>query len=732
TKSAKRKGSKINKNEKERLQKEEDEQRRKEEEEAQLVAEREEQERMEKEQREQEEQQRLELKDQERREDELNELRRLLEENQAAVNSWEEATRVKAKWDRYMRCDGSPDPSVQPEINTFISLWMDDPEVEIKPILKQCVLALQLIDELDDLLTDQPSVPDAQRYQETLLSLQNLIHSKHNQATEELLKWAKAHSDTETGNMQMVIQDENITLCLWANLKKNPRFKGYQFEEVGLGFKLPKQLAVSDIAVRILHTRYDHLSHLSRQTLSQSKSSMRDCEDRTSVTETSETDGGEMGGEIEVEKEGRESNLQVEEESTHSEGRKSAVSVSSRKEERKSSVGKNEEGGESQIETMVTATASEEETGEGESVHSAAEPEFDSSADLHIVDLQQYIPLGGVFYFDVFWLPPQSQTINGWEIRELLETGLQIFPYPTDPSGMNSASAKLDEINTVSSQPAGVTVTLPECVLFLEEPLVAHWDSDGQHWRTDNISDISYDASARSVSFGMKEFCAFTLLQEAHANMPFQSWELRPLGKDSALFTITGALIELSITVQDNQCMLQTEHRSELAHITGKWMSLSAIQKAMRSAGLNVFVNEHSEKYVSVNAKDPLIEHAVYEQMALLSTAVAFTWSQWNAQCAQEHLVLQACEHMEAGPVAEEAWSVYLLGAQRNQRLRMKERSESFSPELAPGSEFHSTFFHLLKDDMSAEAQNRVRQAHHLYTDTMQRLLCATRVLIYS
>ncbi|XDV25146.1 hypothetical protein PO909_029119 [Leuciscus waleckii] len=74
--------------------------------------------------------------------------------------------------------------------------------------------------------------------------------------------------------MQTVVQDDNITLCLWANLNKNPRFKGYRFEEVGLGFELPKPLAVSDIAVRILHTRYDHLSHHSEREQVQRRRSM--------------------------------------------------------------------------------------------------------------------------------------------------------------------------------------------------------------------------------------------------------------------------------------------------------------------------------------------------------------------------------------------------------------------------------------------------------------------------
>lgn len=43
--------------------------------------------------------------------------------------------------------------------------------------------------------------------------------------------------------------------------------------------------------------------------------------------------------------------------------------------------------------------------------------------------------------------------------------------------------------------------------------------------------------------------------------------------------------------------------------------------------------------------QDPLIEHAVYEQMALVSSAFAFSRSQWNAQCGQEHLVLQVQAH---------------------------------------------------------------------------------------
>ena len=95
-------------------------------------------------------------------------------------------------------------------------------------------------------------------------------------------------------------------------------------------------------------------------------------------------------------------------------------------------------------------------------------------------------------------------------------------------------------------------------------------------------------------------------------------------------------------------------------------------------------------------------------------------------------LLLQVCEHLGAGPVEEEAWSVYLLGAQRSQRLRIRESSEAFSTELHPGSEFHSTFLHMLRDYTSPAGLDRSRKSHYQFVDTVQQLLCATQPLTYS
>ncbi|XP_019947844.2 dynein axonemal intermediate chain 7 isoform X1 [Paralichthys olivaceus] len=697
----------------------EEERRLREEEEAQLQAEREEQERLERERKE-EELERLELKDRERRELELDELRHLLEQNHSAVTKWKADAAEKAKWERCMRCDDAPDPAVQHDINTYIDLWRDDPEVNITPVLKQCNLALQQLEELEGLLRDATDPQESQRYQGAIISLQELIHSKLLLTTEDILKRASENADTETGNMQTVVKGDNTTLCVWANLKRNQRFKGFNFEEVGLGFKLPKQLTLSDIAVRILHTHYDHLSfiarmaHLKIHTPShRSLVGVDEAPADTNLPEQVETKGD---GEAKDDSKTQQQTADEEEQSIEGlERKKGAASQQSRKNSCQSAEGRG-----SQTETQMEVLCAE-----GEFSSPSVQPTLmDSSARVQVVDLMEYTPLGGVFYYDVFCIPQQAYHANGWKIREELHTGLQVFPYQTEMS-------ILDDNEALACPPVEVSVKVPDCVAFLETPQVARWHASGKQWRMDGISDVSYEEEEAKISFKMDSFQAFVLMQETYINLPFQSWELRPLGEDTAVFTVNGAVIDISITIQGDQCMLQSEVKG-LSHLQGKWMSSPDLQRAMLNAGINIFVNEHTDKYVSSCGKDPLTEHAAYEQMALLAPACAFSWSKWNAKCGAEHLVMQACEHRGTAPVPKDSWRFYLLGAQRSQKLKIAEQSEAFSPDHDPHCDFHSTFIHMLQDDMSTDGIARTRESSYMFIDTVQNLLCATRPLMYS
>ncbi|XP_061523403.1 dynein axonemal intermediate chain 7 isoform X2 [Phycodurus eques] len=718
-----KKGPKLTKAEKARLKIEEEERRVREEEEARIQAEREEQERLER-QRRQEILDRLEAKDSKRRGGELGELRSLLDQNYLAVMKYKNDVAQMSKWEKYMQCSDIPDPAVQQEINTFISLWRDDPERSVKTVLKQCNVALKLIEELATLLrevTDEEHIP---KYQEALLHLQDIVYAKILNTNIDILKGASNSIDTETGNMQAVIKDDNTTLCLWANLMRNPRFKCLTFEGVGMGFELTKQLAASNIALRILHTNYDHLSTLSRMTHMKTTiapprsiespsplpkflvipcpmvSRLRTFFEDIPLEVTEEGDEAEETQEETQEDkpaEEQEQEQTVEEEvppAPESEGAKHSESQLSR------ASMQHAEDGDGQIVTQVEVLVAE-----------ATPPPPDDDLMVYgegveAVDLRKYTPLGGVFYYELFHLPPQSYQVKGWEIRKMSDAGLKVFQSIAEKSNQT-------EDEEAASPLVGLSVNVPDAVVFLETPLVGRWDAEGKFWRMDGISGFSYRK------------------HHTYANFPFRSWELRPVGKDSALFSINGALIDLCITIQGNQCMLQSEREVGLTDLFNKWMSAPDLQQAMLKAGINIFVNEHTDKFVTSCRKDPLMEHVVYEQMALFASVCAFSWSKWNAQCGPEHIVIKVCEHQGPDPAPEDLWNLYLVGAQRFQKLEITETSEVFCADHHPDSEFHSTFIHMLQDNMSHEGICLTRETHFLFVDTVQSLFCAIRPLMF-
>ncbi len=57
-----------------------------------------------------------------------------------------------------MQCDGTPDPTVLREINTFISLWRDEQQrIDVEYTIKQTNLVLSLIKELNNVIYSIPN-----------------------------------------------------------------------------------------------------------------------------------------------------------------------------------------------------------------------------------------------------------------------------------------------------------------------------------------------------------------------------------------------------------------------------------------------------------------------------------------------------------------------------------------------------------------------------------------------
>ncbi|CAH2278497.1 Hypothetical predicted protein [Pelobates cultripes] len=730
TSAASKKKGKLSKAEKLRLKREEEEKRQREEEEARLLAEQLEAERREKERQEKEERERLEAKQLEHRHEELEEHRALLNIKLEEATRWKNKLQIQAKWDRYMRCDGSPDPTIPKEINTFISLWAKEQSQDFQTVLNKSNLVLELIRELEFLLLDAPSDTiteiDVLRYQQTIRELQELLYQKFNNATERLLKNATVLSDIDTGNMQKVIKNENVTLCIWANLNKNPRFKGYRFEKEAIGFDLPKSLAVCSIAVRILHTLYDHLSCQSPTFHPWMK------ETEVVLAPTDELENV-LGDSMQIMEEHKPSGSVITaNEETKSEGRKSVLSTVSFKEEPKPV---NESLDKTELETEQRANSQLGTTTEGHSPPSLLNDKQNDLLEDDVVDLRQYTTLGGVYYFDVIALPPQYKQVNGWTMVQILEGGLQMYPYPQDLSLLNLTGMSQQEKELENAAPpVAVSFRVPKNVFFFEEPQVARWDPEDKTWRMDSITQKIYNLELRDLSFKMDSFHTFTLIQDSHLNMPYESWELSPGGKNQVMLVIVSAFTEIQLEIKDDQCRLTSLSSvdGDLTHIVGKWMSPAALKSTMRGAGLNIFPEEDSAKYVIVNKKNEKAEKMAYEEMALLSASFAFGWSKWNHSCGPEQIVLKVKELSQPPTSSDESWSLYMLNSQRTQRLKISESSETFSDELFEHSELHSTLYHMIKDYASAGAVEALQHSHHLFVDCVYQLLSMTKVLTYS
>ncbi|XP_027448835.1 protein CASC1 isoform X7 [Zalophus californianus] len=633
-----RKKRKITKAERLKQLQEEEERRQREEEEARVKYEKEEMERLEIQRIEKEKWHQLEAKDLERRNEELEELY-LLEGCFPEAEKLKRDTRLLSQWKHYIQCDGSPDPSISPEINTFISLWKEETNETLEEVIAKSKLVLNLIDKLKLILLETPpyDLEDKNiiQYQGSILELQELLHLKFNIATEILLRQASTLADLDSGNMEKVIQDENVTLYVWANLKKNPRYKSVRFSETQIGFEIPRILATSDIALRLLHTHYDHVTPL--------------CPVPTSLQEHTATVTHFVKDEVKNEEAAISKELQEE--------------------------GKQRENESSSVQ--------EEET------------KFEEQGDS--------------------------------EVQMILKEGLQKYIYPPETT---------EDVETENAfPPIEVTLEVQENVIFFEDPVVARWDAEGKHWQTDGISNVSYKSEERLITFSLETFGPVTLIQDSHINMPFQSWELRPLDVNKVLLTVTTVFTEIQIQIKENLCMLASIKLNNKKHssiLEGKWMTPISFICALKEAGLNIFPSGHSHFYVVINYKDPLVEMKAYRQLALLSSAFAFGWSKWNTVCNSKKVIVKLKEHLTEEPTQKPNWTNLMFSGDRAQRLKINENSEAFSEALQEETEFHSTLYHMVKDFASKKAMEKIRSSNCQFIDSVCYMLLSTRLLSYS
>lgn len=110
---------------------------------------------------------------------------------------------------------------------------------------------------------------------------------------------------------------------------------------------------------------------------------------------------------------------------------------------------------------------------------------------------------------------------------------------------------------------------LPETVFWFEPPVVAHWLPERKMWSTKYVHDVKFNEEKQTIAFRVGRLGIHGLAGYKFANLPFQSWELKPeTGKSGRLhagvvLTVAAATIqaEFVIRVSLSACQITSIQR---------------------------------------------------------------------------------------------------------------------------------------------------------------------------
>ncbi|CAF0763289.1 unnamed protein product [Brachionus calyciflorus] len=540
---------------------------------------------------------------------ELNSFYDLMSEINMKLESYHKNRREKSKWERYMRCDGSPDPTIPGEINTFLTLWKeDDLSEDFKTSLDNLNLAFRLIDELkfliEDMTENEQTEKLIERYQNSIRDLEEVTKFKLDQTSHSILLNASHETDPETLNFNFADGNKEIYFCIWANLSHNKRINGFSFTTKDFSFRLPKPLTLAHFNLRCLFTTYDFYTPKSRTYLCRIKDEKFDFDPIP---------------EIKIEKQKEKSDAEDQVDTLPPE-------LKFLMEKTDLSENEDEEKNEQSVNEPITKVEEEETKQVQEPKKSISQDELailQELSDSFVIDLRNFLPLGPVLHIGLYDIPPQPKKVKQLILtqRDPNET-LIPFVYPSldtnlptaawqefwskkqendnlsstnhaepndlgdtisskkndlnstvksndllestvagadetltsDKNFLKSLSTKSNEqlINSMKNEgPLDIKYKLPSTLFFGEAPLLARWDEQKNHWRTDEILDFKYDDDQRAISFKTYHFSPYCLLQDRHVHMPFQLWRMSPReAMDSCMFTIETTNFELNIEIK--------------------------------------------------------------------------------------------------------------------------------------------------------------------------------------
>ncbi|KAJ3024760.1 UNVERIFIED_CONTAM: Protein casc1 [Siphonaria sp. JEL0065] len=165
------------------------------------------------------------------------------------------------QWKRFLECSILPDPLNEPELNTYLSLWAEEPvgnedDLTLQGITEALPNAEKLCNEIAEAISiecDNQNVPGQLNLRMQLTTMRQLIVSKWDLVTTRIMQHYDHFNVESNENFHFAGSTDNYIFGIWGNLTRNPRHKTIEYSNIKLAMTLPKPISLASVAIRMLY-----------------------------------------------------------------------------------------------------------------------------------------------------------------------------------------------------------------------------------------------------------------------------------------------------------------------------------------------------------------------------------------------------------------------------------------------------------------------------------------------
>lgn len=353
------------------------------------------------------------------------------------------------------------------------------------------------------------------------------------------------------------------------------------------------------------------------------------------------------------------------------------------------------------------------------------------ASDDMCLDYSPYISVGGVLNIEVFNFPELPKKHRSWMIRTINDVGdmLNKRPYP-DPS---ATSQQTDSIS--------IKFTIPNYV-YIDESRenieVGWWDEENKVWQLEE-NEMKINKTSHLVIFQTTRLAPFAYLQSRCTDYPYESWKLRCIAPDVAIFDIQGKRINLTFEIGEDYVMLIEKDEPELKHLVNQKMSPGMVLKNLSRCGIHLLPDDRDFQLGGLETKDRDSEERAIWDVVCSVSAYSFRSSKWNKNPKLNgNIVLKIRENLEYDREFfedyEPDWRYVMWWPNKCSFVDCSDLNDDFEKpvNIPDDKETHSLFNLALIGNATDEALERCNSFQYIrFMHTLKKFLRLTRIFSF-